>query len=87
MSNQMLKKALSSDISGSPKMTLIAIAHNSNSQGYACLTLQKIAYFIGRNERTVMRCIAELEKSGLLRVVKDKGQPSHYFLEGMGGEK
>jgi Predicted transcriptional regulator len=82
MSIQLIQKILNSDkVAGSQKMTLVAIAHSCNSGGYACLKLGQIAAFIGRNQRTVIRCVTDLENAGLLRVVKDRGRPSHFFIE------
>jgi hypothetical protein len=83
---QLVEGVIDSSIAGTPKMTLVAIASKADSCGHACLTLEQIACFIGRNARTVIRAVIELEAAGLLRVVKEHGQPTHYFIE-MGGAK
>ncbi len=66
-----------SKASGTPRLVMLAIADNANSDGYAWPGIKTMAEMCNCSERQVTRIVAELEASGELYVERGVGRKNY----------
>lgn len=77
----MVWKSDSTNLKGSARLLMLAIADNANEKGYAYPGIEHLSKKTGVSDRQVMRLIQQLEEGGWLKVKRSPNKVNKYFIQ------